>query len=93
MKPAVRPLLFGIEEAIPLKAAANIAGKTDETIRRWCVKYGIGRQAGPNAPIEVSIIGLMMVIHGEFDTLELLRAGDRQHPAVKRFLNFVGLAA
>jgi len=34
------------EERLCIGEAATIAGKSERTIRNWCVKYGIGRRGG-----------------------------------------------
>jgi hypothetical protein len=44
-KPALRTLdPFAIEECISIGEAATIAGKTERTIRNWCIEHGIGRR-------------------------------------------------
>lgn len=49
-----------------------------------------GHQSTPNAPWEISGPALVMIRHGDFDALELLRAGDRACPQVTRIFDFTG---
>lgn len=91
MSAAVRPVLMRHDDIMTVKTAADHAHRDDKTIRRWCKQHGIGRQAGRNAPLEVSRIALEMVIHGDWRALELLRAGKRTHPDVIIYFDFVGV--
>ncbi len=84
-------LLMKPGETIPIKKAVARTQRNDSTIRRWCSKHGIARQTSPNAPLEISILGLEMVLHADLDALELLRAGDRSHPDVLRYFDHLGL--
>lgn len=85
------PILMHADEVINLARAAHMTGKSPDTLRRWHQKYSIARQAGPNAPLEFSVIAVAMVHHGDFAALELLRAGKRSDPAVQRYLEYLGL--
>lgn len=89
----VVPVLMQPWDCIGIKAAALRARRDDKTIRRWFVRHGIGRRAGPRSPIEISAPALEMVLHGDMEALERLRVGDRSSPAVRRYLDFLGLAA
>ncbi len=93
MNGAVRPkaVLMRRDEICDVKTAAYEAGKSIKTIRCWVKRHGIGRQANPTAPIEISRIALLMVQQGELDALELLRSGERSHPDVLRFIREVGV--
>lgn len=84
------PILVRPEEALNVKRACDMAGQTDKTIRTWCKKYGIGGSM-PGAPLKISAPGLKMVQHGDVAALELLRAGKRSHPRVKRYFDDVGV--
>lgn len=68
-----RSVLMRPDEVRDIKSAADYAGRDDRTIRRWAKHYGIGRQSGPGAPIEISLPALEMVLHGEWEALEKLR--------------------
>lgn len=87
------PLLIAPDDVIPLKEAAHRASRSLDTVRRWVVDYGIGRQLGPGGRIEVSAPALEMVLHGDWDALRLLRAGENAHPRVVRYRVHLGLIA
>lgn len=85
------PILMRTDEVINLARAAHMTGKSPDTLRRWHQKYRIARQAGRNAALEFSVIAVEMVHHGDFEALELLRAGRRSDPAVQRYIEYLGL--
>jgi hypothetical protein len=70
-------------EIVRIETAVYIAAVCDKTIRVWARKDGIGRQSEPHAPLQISLPALLMRVDGEFVTLERLRCGERDHPAVK----------
>ncbi len=86
-----RPVLMRQGETYSIRLAALHANRDEKTIRRWCEQYGIGRQSGKNAPIDVSALGLEMVLHGDFQTLELLKSGHDRHPDVAAYRTFLDL--
>jgi hypothetical protein len=62
-------------EAIGITEAATRAGKSDRTIRNWCLDHQIGRRiAGRWA---VSAVALDMLLGGDADSLQAYLAGDR----------------
>ena len=85
------PLLMTKDEAVPLKRAAEFAGVPVSRVRRWNGLHGIARQAAACGPLEVSLVGLSMVLHGDLEALELLRSGSRSDPRVRRHLDHLGL--
>ncbi|CAN7172130.1 hypothetical protein [Rhizobium leguminosarum] len=85
------PILMRLDEIINLKTAAHRTGRDDKTLRGWCKEFGIGRQAKPGAPIEISAPALEMVMHGDVAALELLREGNRHHPRVARYFDHLGI--
>ncbi len=87
----VAPVLMRRDECLDIKRAADHAGKCDRTIRRWIKRHGIGRQSADGGPFDVSLPALEMVMHGDLYALELLRAGQRAAPEVRRYLDFLGL--
>lgn len=89
--PKPKAVLMRRDDICDVKTAAYEARKTPKTIRCWVKLHGIGRQASPTAPIEISRIALLMVQQGAWDTLELLRNGERSHPEVLRFIREVGV--
>lgn len=92
--PTDRPksILMRPDEIINLKTAADYAKKDHSTIRRWCKRFGIARQAGRNSPLDISAVGLEMVLYADYEALELLRAGERNHPDVVRYFDHLGIA-
>jgi hypothetical protein len=85
------PVLMRPAEVLSLHRAAVHAKKSEVQIRRWCKRYGISRQQTQTSPHEISLVALEMVLHADWDALELLRTGDRSSPQVKRYLDFLGL--
>lgn len=85
------PVLMRPDECLNIKRAAHHAGKNDRTIRRWIKQHGIGRQSANGGPYDVSLPALEMVMHGDLAALEMLRSGQRSAPAVRRYLDFLGL--
>lgn len=81
------------DEIIRIKEAAFRAGVCARTIRRWNQSHAIGRQSGPGAPLQISAIALEMVMEGDAVALERLRANDRAHPDVRRYIDRVGVPA
>jgi hypothetical protein len=86
-----RPILMRQGETYGIKLAAIHANRDEKTIRRWCKRYGISRQATKHSPVEVSALGLEMLIHGDLQTLELLRSGQDHHPDVMAYRVFLEL--
>ncbi|KAB0676708.1 hypothetical protein [Aureimonas leprariae] len=89
----VRPVLMRLEEVVGVKDAMRLSGKSEVTIRRLCRRHGLARQTTPSAPLEISRTGLEMVLHGDLDALEMLRAGERSAPPVRRYLEFLNMPA
>lgn len=73
-------------EIIRIDSACWYAEVCDRTIRGWAKKHGIGRQAGKSGTLKISLPALLMVVDDQLETLERLRAGDRDHPAVEFYL-------
>ena len=66
---------FDPTEAISVVKAAARAGKSDRTIRNWCMERQIGRRiAGQWA---VSAVALDMLLAGDDNALQAYLAGDR----------------
>ena len=83
---------FDIREAIPIKEAAHLAGKSGGTIRLWCEEFGIGRRVGGGNWM-VSKVALQMHLDGARQALSLYRRGDRQSDSVVAYFERVGLLA
>jgi hypothetical protein len=71
-----RPLIpFDSREAVSLRQASKIAGKSESTKRTWCHRYHIGRRIG--GVWAVSRVGLQMVLEDDLDALALYHRGLR----------------
>ncbi|UVC09857.1 hypothetical protein IHQ71_04380 [Rhizobium sp. TH2] len=87
------PILLKPDDIVNVDTAAHSVGRSPKTIRRWFGDHKIGRQSAPNATLQISLPAAHMVASGDLDALELLRTGERHHPSVKRYLDFLGLPA
>lgn len=87
----LKPVLMLASDVITVQRAAFRARRTEKTIRIWCREYGIARQSGKWSPLEISAPALEMVMHGDFETLEILRNGNRTHESVVRYFQHLGL--
>lgn len=74
-------------EIIRIETAMYFANVGDRTIREWAKRYGIGRQADRHAPLQISLPALLMKVDGDTRTIDRLRSGDRDHPAVAHYLD------
>jgi hypothetical protein len=82
---------FAAEEAISVGEAAAHAGKSERTIRNWCVRPGIGRRVAGGA-WAVSRIALAMLLEGDMDALTAYHDGARaQYEPVASYYRRVGL--
>jgi hypothetical protein len=71
--PPLRTLIpFADEESISIGEAATIAGKSERTLRNWCVEHGIGRRVAGGA-WSVSRVALAMLLDGDIDALVCYR--------------------
>ena len=68
-------------EGISLKVAAARAGKSESTLRNWCVQHGLGRRVGGGVWV-VSKVALAMYLDGDVSALERYLAGERKAPEV-----------
>jgi hypothetical protein len=76
---------FDPAEAIRVSEAAVRAGKSDRTIRNWCMERQIGRRiAGQWA---VSAVALDMLLAGDANALDSYLAGDRKSEHVVGYFN------
>jgi hypothetical protein len=71
---------FSRAEALSLRQAAEISGKSVETIRRWCALHDLGRRIGGQWC--VSRVALAMWLDGDLHALRLYLAGDRSSTLV-----------
>jgi hypothetical protein len=80
---------FDRREALSLKQAAEMSGKSVETIRRWCALHDIGRRIG--GQWAVSHPALLMMLEGDRRALTAYLAGDRDGPSVGTYFERAGL--
>jgi hypothetical protein len=66
---------FAVEECLTVGQAATLTGKSQRTIRNWCVQCGIGRRIG--GAWAVSKVALQMVLEGDQDVLSTYHDGAR----------------
>jgi hypothetical protein len=60
---------------LSLRAAANIAGKSESTMRTWCEDFGLGRKIGRDW--SVSKVALAMHLDGNRTALKAYHAGNQ----------------
>jgi hypothetical protein len=77
-------------EAISVRIAATIAGKSTRTIQAWCAEHGIGRRVG-RGNWQVSRVALSMWLDGDERALRAYKAGDRSSERVACYFARAGL--
>jgi hypothetical protein len=75
---------FDRRECIDMRTAAKIAGKSESTMRSWCVEHGLGRRVG-GGTWSVSKVALAMFLDGDLVALRAYHAGDRSSELVTRY--------
>jgi len=76
---------FDKREAMTLRAAAEHAGKSEGTVRTWCLQQDIGRRVA-GGPWHVSRVALAMLLDGNAEALAAYHAGDRHGPLVRPYV-------
>lgn len=82
---------FDRREGLTLRQAAEISGKSVETIRRWCALHDIGRRIG--GQWAVSHPALLMMLDGDRAALKAYLAGNRESPLVRPYFKRAGLCS
>ena len=77
-------------EGISLATAAKRAGKSETTIRNWCVQHGLGRRVGGGVWV-VSQVALAMFLDGDVAALAGYHAGDLSSSRVRQYFERFGL--
>jgi hypothetical protein len=92
-EPETRQILipFNKRECISLKQAADIAGKSESTMRAWVEEHGLGRRIG-GGTWSVSRVALAMFLDGQERALRAYHAGDRVTDLVAGYFARAGLA-
>jgi hypothetical protein len=81
---------FDKRECISLKQAADIAGKSESTLRTWCEERGLGRRIG-GGTWSVSKVALAMFLDGDQRALRAYHSGDRTSELVAGYFERTGL--
>ncbi|MGB6965681.1 MAG: helix-turn-helix domain-containing protein [Xanthobacteraceae bacterium] len=74
-----------------LAAAAELCGKSTNTIRSWAQRHGIGRKIG--GTWHISRAALRMFLDGDTTALSAYHAGNRTDSAVRSYFEHVGCGA
>lgn len=83
---------YNPREAISLRRAAEIAGRSESTVRSWCGLYHIGRRV-VGGPWQVSRVALSMLLDGNDEALSAYLSGDRDGLLVAPYFAAVAEAA
>jgi hypothetical protein len=83
---------FDRREGLSLKKAAEIAGKSETTIRTWCQQHGIGRRVAGGVWV-VSRVALRMLLDGDDGALRAYLDGIRTAEPVAVYYRRLGLEA
>jgi hypothetical protein len=79
-------------EAIRIDVASKLFDIPERTLRRWCLKYKIGRRVGGyKRPWTLSKVALLMVINRDWDALGAYHRGVRKEDPVARYYLAAGL--
>jgi hypothetical protein len=78
------------QEAITLRQAALIAGRSESTLRSWCQAHYIGRRVA-GGPWMVSRVALAMFLDDDARALCAYLAGDRESRLVAHYFRRAGL--
>jgi hypothetical protein len=74
---------FDLRESMSIAAAARFSGKSENTIRLWAARYGIGRKIGGDW--HISRVALKIFLDGDMAALAAYHAGDRTNPLVRPY--------
>jgi hypothetical protein len=66
------------------ETAADIAGKSESTMRTWCEEHGLGRRVG-GGTWSVSKVALAMFLDGNKRASWTYHAGDRTSEVVRPY--------
>jgi hypothetical protein len=83
------PILAPQNEWVALKTACDHADRKDRAMREWVRRFGIGRQSSKYGSIQVHLPALEAVMADDLEVLELIRAGDRSDPRVRRIYEYL----
>lgn len=75
---------FNVREALSIAEASRLAGRSDDTVRRWAQLHHLGRRIGGRWLI--SRYALSMFLDNDKAALRALLAGDRECEIVRRYV-------
>lgn len=75
---------YDVREGIDIRGAAKRAGRSQNTLRNWCIKHGLGRRIAGGLWV-VSKPALAMFLDGDTKALRAYLAGDRSSPMVRGY--------
>lgn len=81
---------FDKREAITLRIAAEIADRSQSTVRTWCQNQFIGRRI-VGGPWQVSRPALLMLLDGNRKALKAYLEGDRESELVIAYFRRAGV--
>lgn len=82
---------FDKRECMTLKQAADVAGKSESTMRGWAEEHGLGRRIG-GGTWSISRVALAMFLDGDIDALKAYHRGDRTSETVMDYYRRAGPA-
>jgi hypothetical protein len=80
-----------VRESLSIVAAARFSGKSENTIRLWAMRYGIGRKIGGDW--DISRVAVRIFLDGDMAALATYHTGDRTNPLVRPYFERTGCAA
>lgn len=81
---------FDRQEAITLRQAAEIAGKSVSTLQTWAAVHHLGRRIG-HGPWAISKPALQMYLDNDAEALARYLGGDRQSARVLWYFALTGV--
>lgn len=85
------PVLMRRGEILTLKEAADETGRSERWLRKLVTEHAICRRVGGRGRMEISKIGLSMVLHDDLEALRLLRQNERNDERVLRYFILLGV--
>jgi hypothetical protein len=77
-------------ETLPIKEAAELAGRSQSTLRNWCERFEIARRIA-DGNWQVSRVALRMLLDGDMEALAAYGTGDRSSASVVAYFERLGL--
>ena len=80
---------FHRSEVLSVVEAAEVAGRSERTLRDWCARFDIGRRIGGRWA--VSKVALGMLLLGDKAALAAYLTGDRHSTAIIAYYSQLGI--